>query len=290
MAQIVGIRFKSVGKIYYFNPAKFELKKGMSVIVETARGLEIGEVVVCPHEVPDKDITKPLKGILRIANDEDFKRREENKKNEARAFEICVEKIKQHNLEMKLVEVEYTFDASKILFYFTADGRVDFRDLVKDLANVFRTRIELRQIGVRDQSKTIGSIGVCGRSLCCSQFLGEFEPVSIKMAKEQGLSLNPSKISGACGRLMCCLKYEQSTYEELLKITPRQGALVDTPEGKGIVEYVNILKGLLKVKIESEKESALHEFKVDEVKLLKHPKRHEKNDEFFDEEILKNLE
>ena len=291
MVKIVGVRFKPVGKIYYFNPGNFQINKGDFVIVETARGLEMGEIAIEPHEVSQKDITKPLKDIIRVADAADIKRREQNKEKEAQAFEICLEKIKKHNLDMKLVEVEYTFDASKVLFYFTADGRIDFRDLVKDLATVFKTRIELRQIGVRDESKTIGSIGVCGRSLCCSQFLGEFEPVSIKMAKEQGLSLNPTKISGACGRLMCCLKYEQSTYEELLKVTPRQGSVVQTPMGKGTVEYVNLLKGILKVKIDDEKEKALQDFKVEEVKVLKRPsRRQEKEDEIFDEEILKSLE
>ncbi|MBE7043982.1 MAG: stage 0 sporulation protein [Ruminococcaceae bacterium] len=289
MAIIVGVRFKPVGKIYHFAAGDFDIKKGDSVIVETARGVELGEVVVGRHELPDEQITKPLKPVMRLATEADFAIREENKKKEAEAFLICLEKIKKHELEMKLVEVEYTFDASKILFYFTAEGRVDFRELVKDLATVFRTRIELRQIGVRDESKTIGSIGVCGRSLCCSQFLGEFEPVSIKMAKEQGLSLNPTKISGACGRLMCCLKYEQDVYEELLKITPKQGSVVQTPIGKGVVEYVNILKGLVKVKIDDEREKAVQEFRVDEIKILKRSTQ-DKNAEKIDEEMLKSLE
>jgi cell fate regulator YaaT (PSP1 superfamily) len=291
MAKIVGVRFKPVGKVYYFNPGEFNIDKGDFVIVETARGLEIGEIAVGAHEISDNDISKPLKDIIRVATPADIKKREQNKEKEIQAYNVCVEKIKKHNLEMKLIEVEYTFDASKILFYFTADGRIDFRDLVKDLATIFKTRIELRQIGVRDESKTIGSIGVCGRSLCCSQFLGEFEPVSIKMAKEQGLSLNPAKISGACGRLMCCLKYEQDTYDELLKITPRQGAVVQTPAGKGTVEYVSLLQGVVKVKIDDEKEKALQEFKVSEVKVLKRPSRKpEKEKENFDEEILKSLE
>jgi len=290
MTKIVGVRFKSAGKIYYFNPKDFDIKKGDMVVVETARGLEMGEIAVEVHDEPEQNITKPLKDIVRLADKQDMERYEENKQKEKEAFEICQEKIRKHNLEMKLIEVEYTFDGSKILFYFTADGRIDFRDLVKDLAVVFKTRIELRQIGVRDESKTIGSIGVCGRSLCCSQFLGEFEPVSIKMAKEQGLSLNPTKISGACGRLMCCLKYEQSTYEDLLRITPRQGAIVQTPMGKGTVEYVSLLKGILKVKIDDEKEKALREFKVEEVKVLKNGGRIREKEENFDEEILKNLE
>ncbi len=291
MAKVVGIRFKPVGKIYYFNPLDFDLKFGQKVIVETARGIEMGTVAMCITDIADDKITKPLRDIMRIADKEDLKKAEQNKEKEKEAFKVCSEKIKKHNLEMKLVEVEYTFDSSKILFYFTADGRVDFRELVKDLAIVFKTRIELRQIGVRDETKALGSIGVCGRSLCCSQFLGEFEPVSIKMAKEQGLSLNPTKISGACGRLMCCLKYEQSTYEELLKKTPRQGSVVQTPMGKGTVEYVSLLKETVQVKIENDKEKALQTFTASEVKLLKRPRKKDvKEEENFDEEILKNLE
>lgn len=290
MTKIVGVRFKPAGKIYYFDPAGFEIKKDKFVVVETARGIEMGEVIIEPCDIKDENVIKPLKSVLRLATDEDIKNREKNKEKEKSAFQICEEQIKKHNLEMKLVEVEYTFDGSKVLFYFTADGRVDFRDLVKDLAAIFKVRIELRQIGVRDETKTIGSIGVCGRSLCCSQFLGEFEPVSIKMAKEQGLSLNPTKISGACGRLMCCLKYEQETYEELLKITPRVGAIVKTPMGKGEVESVNLLRGLVKVKIDSEREKALHEFSVSEIKVLRNNHRHEDKSENFDEELLKTLE
>lgn len=290
MTRIVGVRFKPVGKIYYFNPGAFEIKKGDFVVVETARGIEIGEIAVDPHNMSEEYINKPLKDIIRIATDADLKRRNQNREKEEQAFEVCVDRIKKHKLDMKLIEVEYTFDASKILFYFTADGRIDFRDLVKDLAMVFKTRIELRQIGVRDESKTIGSIGVCGRSLCCSQFLGEFAPVSIKMAKEQGLSLNPTKISGACGRLMCCLKYEQSAYEDLLKTTPRQGSVVETPAGRGTVEYVNLLKGVLKVKIDNDKEKALQEFKAADVKMLKRSGKKMDKDEKIDEEILKKLE
>ncbi|MCI5604058.1 MAG: stage 0 sporulation family protein [Clostridia bacterium] len=270
MRNIIGVRFKPVGKTYYFDPLDFDIKKDDEVIVETSRGIELGKVVIGRKELSENEkFSKPLKGVLRIANDDDKRICRENKEREKEAFKICCEKIIKHNLEMKLVEVEYSFDGSKILFYFTADGRIDFRELVKDLATVFRTRIELRQIGVRDESKTLGSIGVCGRSLCCSQFLGEFVPVSIKMAKEQGLSLNPSKISGACGRLMCCLKYEQDTYEELLKETPKQGAVVSTPDGPGTVEYVSLLKGLLKVRLENENEKTLKEFRVDEVDVLK---------------------
>ena len=236
MTKIVGVRFKPAGKVYYFDPVDFTVKNGDFVVVETARGVELGEVVIVPCEVSDESVVKPLKSVLRVADEKDLKTREANKEKEKQAFVICNEQIKKHNLEMKLVEVEYTFDGTKVLFYFTADGRVDFRDLVKDLATIFKVRIELRQIGVRDETKTIGSIGVCGRALCCTKFLGEFEPVSIKMAKEQGLSLNPTKISGACGRLMCCLKYEQECYEELLKVTPRVGDIVKTPDGKGNVE------------------------------------------------------
>lgn len=270
MRNIIGVRFKPVGKTYYFDPLDYDIKKDDEVIVETSRGIELGKVVIGRKELSENEkFSKPLKGVLRIANDDDKRICRENKEREKEAFKICCEKIIKHNLEMKLVEVEYSFDGSKILFYFTADGRIDFRELVKDLATVFRTRIELRQIGVRDESKTLGSIGVCGRSLCCSQFLGEFVPVSIKMAKEQGLSLNPSKISGACGRLMCCLKYEQDTYEELLKETPKQGAVVSTPDGPGTVEYVSLLKGLLKVRLENENEKTLKEFRVDDVDVLK---------------------
>jgi cell fate regulator YaaT (PSP1 superfamily) len=287
MVNIIGVRFKKVGKVYHFSPDGLDIKKGDTVIVETSRGVEIGEVVVGIHEIDEKNVKKPLRSVLRIANAEDLQVLEENKKKEAEAFTLCCEKIKKHGLEMKLVEVEYTFDNSKILFYFTADGRIDFRELVKELATVYHTRIELRQIGARDESKTLGSIGMCGRGLCCSQFLGEFEPVSIKMAKEQGLSLNPTKISGSCGRLMCCLKYEQDVYDELLKITPRVGAIVDTPEGRGSVEYVNILKGEIKVKIETERDKVYKEFNVKDVKLVRKPRRDsEKNDE----ELLKKLE
>lgn len=283
MAEIIGVRFKPVGKTYYFDPQDFEINKGDNVIVETSRGIEYGTVVVGRKEINDDELLKPIKPIMRPAQQEDHERYRENKKKEKEAFDICAEKIKRHGLEMKLIEVEYTFDGSKILFYFTADGRVDFRELVKDLAMVFRTRIELRQIGVRDESKTIGSIGVCGRSLCCSKFLGEFAPVSIKMAKEQGLSLNPSKISGACGRLMCCLKYEQDTYEELLKKLPRHGALVKTPDGNGIVESVSVLKEKVKVSVGEEKERTIKEYSASEIKVLKNTKRRE------DEDAVENI-
>ena len=289
MAKIVGVRFKPAGKIYHFNPAGLHINKNDFVVVETARGVELGKVVVAEKEIDAEHITKPLKDVIRIATEEDLRLSEQNRQKEKEAFDICLEKIKNHGLEMKLIEVEYTFDRSKILFYFSADGRVDFRELVKDLATVFHTRIELRQIGIRDESKTLGALGICGRELCCARFLNEFESVSIKMAKEQGLSLNPTKISGTCGRLMCCLKYEQQNYEELLKITPRQGALVQTPDGKGVVEYVEILKGRVKVRVESKLEAALSEYDVKDIKILKKPKQ-EPEDEKNDEEILKTLE
>jgi len=286
MSEIIGVRFKTAGKTYYFNPMDFDIKVGDNVIVETSRGVEYGKVVVGRRELDPLELNKPIKEVLRIANAEDDAQYESNKQKEKEAYKICNEKIHEHGLEMKLVEVEYTFDDSKILFYFTADGRIDFRELVKDLASVFRTRIELRQIGVRDESKTIGSVGVCGRSLCCSNFLGEFVPVSIKMAKEQGLSLNPAKISGACGRLMCCLKYEQDVYEELLKVTPRQGSLVMTPEGKGTVEYVSLLKGECKVLLDGV-EKIHRDSKAEELTVLKKGKRND--DDAADAELDKLL-
>ena len=289
MAKIVGVRFKPVGKIYYFNPGKFKINIGDNVIVETTRGIEFGTVVIGEREVSNKSVVQPLKSVIRLATEEDKRTQITNAEKEKRAFEVCCDKIRKHKLKMKLVDVEYTFDGNKILFYFTADGRIDFRDLVKDLATVFRTRIELRQIGVRDETKVMGSVGMCGRGLCCSNFLGEFAPVSIKMAKEQGLSPNPTKISGACGRLMCCLKYEQDTYDELLKITPRPGSIVQTPSGKGTVEYVNILKGLVKVKVDGDKEKALQEFSVDKIKILKRAYS-DYDDERFDSQSLKDLE
>lgn len=287
MVDIVGVKFKQGGKMYYFNPQDIDIKPGEHVIVETARGIEYGEVVIARRSVEKGSITPPLKNVIRIADASDVMTHETNAKKEKEAFDICVEKIKKHKLDMKLIEVEYTFDGNKILFYFTADGRVDFRELVKDLANVFRTRIELRQIGVRDEAKSMGSIGICGRGLCCSAFLGDFAPVSIKMAKEQGLSLNPTKISGACGRLMCCLKYEQDNYEELLKFTPRVGSIVKTPKGKGVVEDVSLLKGMLRVRVEEEKEKVLHDFHVSEIKIIK---RASETHENLDKEMLKRLE
>ena len=277
MTRIIGVRFKPTGKVYYFDPQGIEVNRGDYVIVETSRGIEYGQVMYGIKEVEDSVVTKPLKGVLRIATQEDTRKYNENKEKEKQAAKICIDKISEHGLDMKLVEVEYTFDGSKVLFYFTADGRVDFRDLVKDLASVFKTRIELRQIGVRDESKVLGSIGVCGRNLCCSEFLGEFVPVSIKMAKEQGLSLNPTKISGACGRLMCCLKYEQDTYEELNRITPSVGAIVDTPDGKGTIAYVSLLKGKVSVKLETGDETTLREFDVNDVSVSTPEKTEENN-------------
>ena len=255
MTVIIGVRFKNTGKVYYFDPGQNQLEKGSLVVVETARGIECGEVVIPNKEVADSTIVKPLKPVLRPATPEDKRRAKENAEKEQRAMRVCQEKIAAHKLDMKLVDVEYTFDNSKILFYFTADGRVDFRDLVKDLASVFRTRIELRQIGVRDEAKMLGGLGICGRPFCCSQFLSDFQPVSIKMAKEQGLSLNPTKISGSCGRLMCCLKYEQDAYESLLRMTPKVGALVTTKEGKGVVCDANILTGVVKVRLDKSPDS-----------------------------------
>lgn len=252
MAIVVGVRFKEAGKVYNFDPIGLDFELGEKVVVETARGIECGEVAAEPADVPESEIVKPLKKIIRKATKEDIAKLEENKKKEAEALEICEKKIEKHGLGMKLVDVEYTLDGSKILFYFTADGRVDFRELVKDLAGVFHTRIELRQIGVRDEAKMLGGLGICGRPFCCSTYIDDLQSVSIsiKMAKEQGLSLNPTKISGTCGRLMCCLKYEQESYEHLLRVTPKVGALVNTREGKGVVSDVNLLTGMLKVTLD----------------------------------------
>ena len=268
MAEVIGVRFKNVGKVYYFDPDGQSLELGQRVIVETARGVECGEVAMANREVGERELTKPLKKMIRSATKADLEQVERNAAREKQAFETCERKIAVHKLNMKLVDVEYTFDNNKILFYFTADGRVDFRDLVKDLASVFRTRIELRQIGVRDEAKMLGGLGICGKPFCCSTFLGEFQPVSIKMAKEQGLSLNPTKISGTCGRLMCCLKYEQEAYEDLLRRTPRQGATVHTPDGRGTVTEVNLLTGMLKIKIENS-DGAARFFNKDQVKLIR---------------------
>ena len=288
MPKIIGIRFKPVGKIYYFSPKDLDIKENDCVIVETSRGIEFGTVVSGIKEASAEDIIKPLKEVLRIATPDDIKHYNENREKEKKALSECEKKVKKHGLKMSLVDAEYTFDSSKLIFYFTADGRIDFRDLVKDLAIIFKTRIELRQIGVRDESKIIGSVGVCGRDICCSKFLSEFAPVSIKMAKEQGLSLNPTKISGICGRLMCCLKYEQDTYEEMLKYTPREGSLVKTPKGRGVVQFVSVLKGIVKVKLDSEDEQVIEDFKVSEIKILKNSKI--KTDEKIYDKSLKELE
>lgn len=250
MLKIIGVRFKSVGKIYYFNPIFNRVNLGDKVIVETSRGVECGDVVLVDREIDENAFSSPIKPIIRLATENDLKTIEKNRQKEKDAFKICEQKITLHKLKMNLIDVECTFDNNKLLFYFTAENRVDFRELVKDLASVFRTRIELRQIGVRDEAKMLGGLGICGQPFCCSRFLGEFHPVSIKMAKEQGLSLSPTKISGTCGRLMCCLKYEQDSYEDLLKTTPKAGAIVKTTDGKGFVEEVNLLTGKLRVKLD----------------------------------------
>lgn len=268
MPEIIGVRFRDVGKIYYFDPAGQTVRKGERVIVETARGVECGETAMSNRTLSEP-LAQPLKPIIRIATPDDLKRVEENQEKERAAFDICIKKINDHHLEMKLVDVEYTFDNSKILFYFTADGRVDFRELVKDLAAVFRTRIELRQIGVRDEAKMLGGLGICGRPFCCSTFLNGFQPVSIKMAKEQGLSLNPVKISGTCGRLMCCLKYEQDAYSELLRTIPKVNAIVMTPQGKGMVIDQNLITGMLTVRLDKARDAAPQVFHAKQVKLIK---------------------
>lgn len=267
MAKIVGVRFRSAGKIYYFNSGKYQITTGTHVIVETARGVEYGTVLIPPREVERDGSTQPLKSIIRVATEEDAKTVEKNREKEREAYKICQEKIAKHKLDMKLVEAEYTFDRNKLLFYFTADGRIDFRELVKDLAAIFRTRIELRQIGVRDEAKMVGGIGICGRELCCKAYLSEFAPVSIKMAKEQNLSLNPTKISGACGRLMCCLKNEEETYEYLNSRLPNVGDTVTTPDGlKGEVQNVSVLRQQVKVIVEMDDEKEIREYKADELK------------------------
>lgn len=287
MTEVIGVRFKEVGKIYYFSPGCLKIKTGEKVIVETARGIECGTVVIGNFMAEDSEIVHPLKDIFRIATEEDLKTLEKNIARKAEIMKVFSEKIAEHKLKMKPIDVECTFDGGKILFYFTAESRVDFRDLVKDLAGIYRTRIELRQIGVRDEAKMLGGLGICGRKLCCSSFLGEFQPVSIKMAKEQSLSLNPTKISGTCGRLMCCLKYEQDSYEELLKITPKVGALVETSEGKGIVTDANLLTGVLKVQLDKNKDAAPTSFNRADVKLLKDSRIKVNRDEIA---ALKSLE
>ncbi|ADU23529.1 MULTISPECIES: PSP1 domain-containing protein [Ruminococcus] len=267
MLKIIGVRFKSVGKIYYFDPGDTEINNGDKVIVETSRGVECGEVVMTDREIDESNFKNPIKPIIKKADERDLKTIERNKQKEQEAFEICRQKIEDHGLKMDLIDVECTFSNNKMLFYFTAENRVDFRELVKDLASVFRTRIELRQIGVRDEAKMLGGLGICGQPFCCSRFLGDFQPVSIKMAKEQGLSLNPTKISGCCGRLMCCLKYEQDSYEDLLKHTPKVGAIVKTSDGKGVVQEVNLLTGKLRVKLD--RSDNVITVKKDDVEVIK---------------------
>lgn len=288
MVEVIGVRFRRAGKVYYFNPGGLTVKRGENVIVETARGIEYGNVVVGTTKVAEEKIIQPLKPVIRIATPEDDKIEQDNRIKEKEAFKICIEKIKKFGLEMKLIDVEYTFDNNKVLFYFTADGRVDFRELVKSLASVFRTRIELRQIGVRDETKILGGIGVCGRVLCCNSYLSEFIPVSIKMAKEQNLSLNPTKISGICGRLMCCLKNEEEAYEELNKNLPNVGDFVRTSDNlKGEVQSVSVLKQKVKVIVTLDNdEKEVREYDVKELKFR--PKKRKNNDDVNDE--LKKLE
>ncbi len=287
MAEVVGIKFREVGKIYYFDPIGIAFVKGERAIVETARGVECGDIAMENTDIDEREIVQPLKPIIRKATPADLQTVAENTEKEKKAFDIALKKIEQHRLNMKLVKVEYTFDNSKILFFYTAPSRVDFRELVKDLAGVFRVRIELRQIGVRDECKKLGGISVCGRPFCCGEFLSDFQPVSIKMAKEQGLSLNPTKISGACGRLMCCLKYEQDAYEHLLKITPKTGAIVDTPEGRGEVIDVNLITGILKVRLNKHPDAAPAVVPRAQVRILRDAEIHVGKKE---REALKDME
>ena len=285
MTKVIGVRFRTAGKIYYFDPTRFEIKKGDHVIVETARGVEYGTVVGGIREVDDSKVVQPLKPVLRIATERDNEQEAANKGKEKEAFRICQEKIRKHGLDMKLIDAEYTFDNNKVLFYFTADGRIDFRELVKDLASVFKTRIELRQIGVRDETKILGGIGICGRRLCCHTHLSEFVPVSIKMAKEQNLSLNPTKISGVCGRLMCCLKHEEETYEDLNRRLPNIGDYVTTD---GEVSSVNVLRQQVKVIVNVDDEKEIREYPLDQLRFKKRHGRNKKND--VSEKELKELE
>ncbi len=289
MIRVIGVRFRTAGKIYYFDPGKLDIKKSDHVIVETARGIEYGTVVGDPKEEEDDKVVQPLKAVLRVATPKDDEQEAANKQREKEAFKICLEKIRKHDLQMKLIDAEYTFDNNKVLFYFTADGRIDFRELVKDLASVFKTRIELRQIGVRDETKILGGIGICGRPLCCHTHLSEFAPVSIKMAKEQNLSLNPTKISGVCGRLMCCLKNEEETYEELNRRLPNVGDFVTTEDGlKGEVHSVNVLRQLVKVIVDVDDEKEIQEYKVEQ---LRFKRKHNKNRKMdVSEAELKELE
>jgi len=290
MKKVIGVRFRTAGKVYYFDPLDLDIKKGSHVIVETARGIEYGTVVGDVKEVEDEKVVAPLKSVLRITTEKDDEQEKKNKEKEKDAFKICLEKIKKHGLEMKLIDAEYTFDNNKVLFYFTADGRVDFRELVKDLASVFKTRIELRQIGVRDETKIRGGIGICGRPLCCHTHQSDFIPVSIKMAKEQNLSLNPTKISGVCGRLMCCLKHEEDTYEEINKRLPNVGDYVTTPDGlKGEVHSVNVLRELVKVIVEENDEKEIHEYKASDLRFKKRFKKDKEKLQLTKEE-MKELE
>lgn len=292
MEKVIGVRFRNAGKVYYFSPGKLNIPKGKHVIVETARGVEYGYVVVGTKEVEGSKVVQPLKPVLRIATAEDDAKEAANRQKEKEAFQICLEKIRKHELDMKLIQAEYTFDNNKVLFYFTADGRIDFRELVKDLASVFKTRIELRQIGVRDETKILGGIGICGRALCCHTHQSEFLPVSIKMAKEQNLSLNPTKISGVCGRLMCCLKHEEETYEELNSRLPNPGDRVTARDGsKGEVSSVNVLRQLVKVIVTLEnEEKEIREYKVEELKFKPRRKKEKKNQNRTEEKELKALE
>lgn len=284
MIKVVGVRFRTAGKIYYFDPQRFDLTIGTYVIVETARGVEFGTVIIAPREVEEEHVIQPLKPVIRIATRDDERIEAKNREKEKEAFKICLEKIQKHNLDMKLVDAEYTFDNNKLLFYFTADGRIDFRELVKDLAAVFRTRIELRQIGVRDETKILGGIGICGRPLCCNTFLSEFAPVSIKMAKEQNLSLNPAKISGVCGRLMCCLKNEEETYEYLNGRLPNVGDYVTTDDRlRGEVHSVSVLRQMVKVIVTVEDEKEIREYHVDRLRFK--PKRRRDNVKLSPEEL-----
>ncbi len=291
MIRVIGVRFRTAGKIYYFDPGRLEIKRNDHVIVETARGIEYGTVVGDPRDVEEDKVVQPLKSVLRVATPKDDEQEAANRQKEKEAFKICLEKINKHGLQMKLIDAEYTFDNNKVLFYFTADGRIDFRELVKDLAAVFKTRIELRQIGVRDETKILGGIGICGRALCCHTHLSEFAPVSIKMAKEQNLSLNPTKISGVCGRLMCCLKNEEETYEELNKRLPNVGDFVTTDDGlKGEVHSVNVLRQLVKVIVDVDDEKEIQEYKAEQLRFKKrHGKNHREKVDVSDAE-LKELE
>ncbi|MEE0421772.1 MAG: stage 0 sporulation family protein [Lachnospiraceae bacterium] len=286
MIKIIGVRFRNAGKVYYFNPKKFHIKQGDHVIVETARGIEYGNVVSGVKEVPDDKVVQPLKAVIRVATPEDDAKEARNREKEKDALRICHEKIRKHKLEMKLIDAEYTFDNNKVLFYFTADGRIDFRELVKDLAAVFKTRIELRQIGVRDETKIVGGIGICGRALCCNTYLSEFAPVSIKMAKEQNLSLNPAKISGVCGRLMCCLKNEEETYEYLNGRLPGLGDTVQTDDGlRGEVQSVSVLRQMVKVIVDVGDEKEIREYGVSQLKFK--PRRRKEKVKVDDKELKK---